>query len=59
MRSAAGRRSSTGCPLGCAFAERCPFADDACRAAPIPMTEIAPGRAVRCIRPLTGDPGRG
>ncbi|MCP4381387.1 MAG: dipeptide/oligopeptide/nickel ABC transporter permease/ATP-binding protein [Hyphomicrobiales bacterium] len=46
-------------PVGCAFAERCPFADDDCRAAPIPLTEMAPGRTVRCIHPLTADSGHG
>ncbi len=39
-------------PVGCAFAERCPRADDACRAAPPEQTALAPGRCVRCIHPL-------
>jgi peptide/nickel transport system ATP-binding protein len=31
-------------PAGCAFAERCPLADDACRAAPPADVAVAPGR---------------
>jgi oligopeptide/dipeptide ABC transporter ATP-binding protein len=37
-------------PPGCAFAPRCRWAEDACRAAPPPETEIAPGRRTACIR---------
>jgi peptide/nickel transport system ATP-binding protein len=37
-------------PAGCRFAPRCPFALDACRAAPPPLVEIAPGHATRCLR---------
>ncbi|WP_226582142.1 dipeptide/oligopeptide/nickel ABC transporter permease/ATP-binding protein [Acuticoccus sediminis] len=39
-------------PRGCAFADRCPRADAACRAAPIPLAEIGPARTARCIHPL-------
>ncbi len=42
-------------PVGCAFAERCPRAQDDCRAAPVPVTELGKGRTVRCIHPLTGE----
>lgn len=42
-------------PLGCAFAARCPRAQDDCRAAPIALSELGPGRAVRCIHPLIGE----
>jgi peptide/nickel transport system ATP-binding protein len=35
-------------PRGCAFAERCPRADDACLEAP-QITEPVPGRRVRCF----------
>jgi len=42
-------------PVGCAFAARCPRAQDDCRAAPIPLTEFGEGRTVRCIHPLTGE----
>ena len=42
-------------PVGCAFAERCPRAQDDCRAAPIPVTELGEGRTVRCVHPLTGE----
>jgi peptide/nickel transport system permease protein len=42
-------------PVGCAFAERCPRAQDDCRAAPVPVTEFGKGRTVRCIHPLTGE----
>ena len=35
---------------GCHFANRCPKAIEACRAAPILLEEKGPGRAVRCVR---------
>ena len=37
-------------PPGCAFAERCTLATDACRAAQPPAVELAPGHRARCIR---------
>jgi len=37
-------------PAGCGFADRCTLALDACRAAPPPPTELAPGHSARCIR---------
>ena len=37
-------------PPGCAFAERCALAIDACRAAQPPAVELAPGHRARCIR---------
>jgi peptide/nickel transport system permease protein len=39
-----------GWPVGCHFAARCAFAEDACRAAAVPLTAVEPGRRVRCIR---------
>ncbi|SDY43293.1 peptide/nickel transport system ATP-binding protein [Variovorax sp. YR266] len=36
-------------PPGCAFAERCTLASDACRAAQPPVVELAPNHRVRCI----------
>ena len=36
-------------PTGCRFAPRCGFADDACRAGPIPLTERSVGRQARCV----------
>jgi peptide/nickel transport system ATP-binding protein len=39
-------------PRGCAYASRCPYADDACLASVPPLELIARGRQVRCIRPL-------
>ncbi|MGJ7536351.1 MULTISPECIES: ABC transporter ATP-binding protein [unclassified Variovorax] len=36
-------------PPGCAFAERCALASDACRAAQPPVVELAPNHRVRCI----------
>ncbi len=39
-------------PQGCAFADRCPRAQDDCRAAPIEMASLGDARAVRCIHPL-------
>jgi peptide/nickel transport system ATP-binding protein len=38
-------------PASCAFAPRCARADEACRAAPVPVTPHA-GRALRCRHPL-------
>ena len=37
-------------PPGCAFAERCPIAIDACRVQQPPAIEVAPNHRVRCIR---------
>ncbi|MGJ7493753.1 ABC transporter ATP-binding protein [Variovorax sp. RT4R15] len=37
-------------PPGCAFAERCTLATDACRAAQPPAIELAPNHRARCIR---------
>ena len=36
-------------PPGCAFAERCRFSTDACRAAQPPVVEFAPNHRARCI----------
>ncbi len=38
-------------PKGCAFRTRCPQSIDACLEPP-PITEIAPGREVRCFNPV-------
>ena len=35
---------------GCEFADRCPFAEDRCRAKDIPMFELSPGHRVRCLK---------
>ena len=37
-------------PKGCRFAARCPFAEDACIAAPPPLVSLSPGHWSRCIR---------
>jgi peptide/nickel transport system ATP-binding protein len=37
---------------GCAFAERCPAADDQCRRELPKLTEVAPSHVARCIHPL-------
>jgi peptide/nickel transport system ATP-binding protein len=37
-------------PSGCAFADRCALASDACRSAPPPATRVGDGHFVRCIR---------
>src|SRR5476651_604736 len=37
-------------PVGCRFAARCPFVEEACRAAPPPLIEVAPGHLSRCRR---------
>ncbi len=36
-------------PAGCRFAPRCGFADDACRAGPVLLTEHGVGRQARCL----------
>ncbi|CAO5179928.1 oligopeptide ABC transporter (ATP-binding protein) [Frankia sp. AiPs1] len=35
---------------GCRFADRCDFATEQCRSQPVPLTELADGRSVRCLR---------
>ena len=37
-------------PVGCRLAPRCPYVLPKCRAQPIPLVEVVPGHAVRCIR---------
>ena len=37
-------------PPGCAFAQRCGFANDACRQNRPEMTMLAPNHSVRCLR---------
>ncbi len=37
-------------PLSCHFADRCPLAEAACRAEPIPLINVGVGRTARCIR---------
>lgn len=39
-------------PGGCAFRDRCAFADDACRVVPPVLAVGARGHAVRCVHPL-------
>jgi peptide/nickel transport system ATP-binding protein len=38
-------------PAGCAFADRCPQADAACREAVPPNTDVSPVHQARCLRP--------
>ena len=45
-------------PEGCAFAPRCPFAQDACRKGDIALETIANGREARCLFPLAGERAR-
>mgnify|MGYP002853778175 CR=1 FL=1 len=40
----------TELPTGCKFADRCTYATEKCKAAPIPMTEISAGHFCRCCR---------
>lgn len=37
-------------PAGCAFAERCSYAQDTCRQTQPPAIELAPGHRARCLR---------
>ena len=39
----------TKLPIGCSFAERCPYVTPACEASPPDFAEIASGHKVRCI----------
>ncbi|QPC43808.1 dipeptide/oligopeptide/nickel ABC transporter permease/ATP-binding protein [Kaustia mangrovi] len=41
-------------PEGCAFAERCTFADELCRSGEIAMRDLGGGHEARCVRPLGG-----
>src|SRR5712691_5787098 len=42
-------------PVGCRFADRCPFADDGCRAEPPPVVRLDETRWSRCFKaPLAG-----
>ena len=38
----------TALPPGCAFAPRCPLANDRCRAEPAPRVVVSPGHAALC-----------
>lgn len=40
----------THLPRGCCFSPRCPYATEACKAQPIPMTTLEGGHQVRCCR---------
>ena len=44
-------------PDGCAFADRCPRSEDACRTGEIKIQTLSEGRSVRCLFPMT-DGGR-
>jgi len=48
-------------PPGCPFQPRCRFAQADCAAGPVPLREIAPGRAVACLHhdALSGQAGAG
>jgi len=50
MRPITGTPPSLGAvPAGCAFHPRCPFAQDACRAAVPPLAEVGEGHRSACI----------
>ena len=44
-------------PPGCAFAPRCPLAQEACRRAPPALAAVTAGHAVACLRPGVARPG--
>jgi len=44
----------TNLPAGCAFAPRCPDASARCTAGPVPVTEVASGHFVKCVKYLAG-----
>lgn len=37
-------------PVGCRFAERCPFTEQRCRSAAIQIQRVGPGHVSRCVR---------
>jgi peptide/nickel transport system ATP-binding protein len=39
-------------PPGCAFADRCPAADDVCRQGDVPHVAVGPGHGTRCHHPV-------
>lgn len=39
-------------PVGCSFADRCPFSEERCKSSDIDLTSLGQKRAVRCVRPL-------
>lgn len=41
-------------PLGCRFADRCPFVQEDCRVGPVAITPYGRSGQVRCIHPLEG-----
>jgi peptide/nickel transport system ATP-binding protein len=43
----------TELPIGCPFAPRCPDVSPRCSAGPVPVTEVAPGHFVKCVKYLT------
>ncbi len=51
--------SLVGDLTGCAFAERCDYAEPRCGAAPVPAITLGPGRAYRCIRDADAAPMNG
>src|SRR5262249_51093253 len=38
-------------PPGCRFQDRCPRVRDRCRAEPVPLDQVEPGRLARCFFP--------
>ena len=44
-------------PPGCAYAERCAYAEERCLAAPPPLYEVGPGRLSACYRAEAGAAG--
>ncbi|WP_034491936.1 dipeptide/oligopeptide/nickel ABC transporter permease/ATP-binding protein [Afifella pfennigii] len=44
-------------PHGCAFADRCPHVELACREGDIALMQVAESRKARCIKPLAGEVG--
>jgi peptide/nickel transport system ATP-binding protein len=42
----------TDLPVGCPFAPRCPDVSALCSAGPVPVTEVAPGHFVKCVKYL-------
>jgi peptide/nickel transport system ATP-binding protein len=40
----------TAPPVGCRFADRCPFVLEECRAAPPPVVQLGDGHWSRCFR---------
>ena len=57
-RSPGSRRACCGLPPGCAFAPRCPHAEERCRQELPPVREVSGSHRSECVLPVDAAPGR-